>query len=408
MREHDAFLAMYCNSASAVDEWMQTYYRRPKPEFLPAAIIEGRNTGVMLPSSSFSMAVFMSRLFKASFRKEEDRRKLVLQSLLAASNGENIDLDMLETLLRSLYLADDPLCDLILQQQLKSMKELNHDASDAGLLAASLTPPVDGSRPHFSTWPIPVINLQGFESHIMSLAAQYGAVAMGSQYGRGSLYLLRHMQAAAQQSAADPKRFRSHTAPALASLVTCQLVDAYWAGFYSTGDPVYVDKVLDVATQYVDFFEEFGDAWVTQYRQPPPPPPSQPSGGLAAKAVDYDGVPPDIADDPLATMRFETSRYALWTFLINASTHTAVCDAFKRHTGRVADSLSVLDSTSVEARMTVFGRKRLRLLELLMPQVAQLATQAGQSGIGSGTWPTSYGQGAGPATANPAWAGAAT
>ena len=60
-----------------------------------------------------------------------------------------------------------------------------------------------------------------------------------------------------------------------------------------------------------------------------------------ARALDDDArfqaLPEEFEDDPLGAMRFETSRYALWTLLVNATTHVAVGEIFAKQLQALLD-----------------------------------------------------------------------
>lgn len=331
-------------------------------------------------------------------------QRAVLQCIFAANARPNDDLrressaaGVMDTILRSLYLAGN--ADKLLTSHvdaycaaLQAAPDFSGcDKNEATALAESLRPPSSDqdteARIPFLEWPIPAVNLERFESHVGSLLpTRHGrsretdgqAVLPCNMYGRGSRFQFQQMRAAALQLREDPARFRSATAPALATVVTCSMVDAYWAGLYASCDSAFVERVLDVGTLYVPFFEEFGDEWVARY---------DPGAGPDAP---FSGVPPSLRESPLEAMRFEASRYALWSLLVNASTHTVVAGMFRKHADSVTQAAGAAQALSGGPRMTAFGRQRLRLLELLAPAMEQMSARAEAHGIGSGHYPPSF------------------
>jgi hypothetical protein len=261
-------------------------------------------------------------------------------------------------------------------------------AFDAALVA-SLAPPSRGRQvPPLTSWPLPTVSFAAFEASLGAWANGHGG---GDGAGdipllaRGSRYLLAALRSVARRGV------DGHNAtvgvPELASLATQSLVDALWATFFATGDPAAVERVLDAGTGYAEFLEEHGDAWVTKFRSGS----VGGEGGGDAAPRDFTGVPPSLEDDPLASMRFSASRYALWSLLVNASTHTAVGDAVARHHDAVAE----LAAEGGREGMTAFGLRRLELLDALAPSLGALAEHAAAHGIGSGAWPESYQRGRG-------------
>jgi hypothetical protein len=174
--------------------------------------------------------------------------------------------------------------------------------------------------------------------------------------------------------------------PHLATVVTRALVDGYWSYFYATGDPVAISKVLDVGTPYTAFVEEYGDAPVVHYK---PLPRGADGSGSSDDPVFRDWAA-DFEDDPYSLMRFDTSRYALWTLVMNAATHTHVGESFLRQADQLHDHVALLDPVTRLETMTAFGEQRLQLIKLLAPAVHEMHQRALMDGIGSGQWPASY------------------
>ena len=245
-------------------------------------------------------------------------------------------------------------------------------------LAASLLPPPGAhNRTSFLRWPIPTLNLSAFEAHLRSEPfALYGATR--------HLFARTHaMHALAQRGTRNSEPNAATTArhtfvvlsPRLAQDVTVSMVEAMWAHFYATGDARAVSRVVDVGVAYGEFLDEFGDAPVTAFN-----------------GLDDDMSPPPeaIADDPYARMRFNASRFALWSLLWHASRHTAVGDAFASSYASLNDKAALLDPMDTGEVLTAFGRSRLELMRVLLPSMTECAASAWSGGIGSGTWPPAY------------------
>lgn len=413
-RQHELFLAVYrgdTHEHNPVEEWMQTYYRRPRPDLLAGALVEAarRDGGAALTgAAAFPTAVFLSHVFDERARRGDGAlQAAVLQAVFAVGSQEatgppahaDAVSEQLDTLLRGLLLAGTPACDAALEKHLPAYRATlqRHAAGSNGdgaslhaALVASLTPPppVAEAVPVHLGWSLPAVSLPVFAALLRAAPPSATGGVPAPPYGRASRFLLQQLAAGAALAASDTRTFDARTAPALACVVTTSLVDAAWARFHATGDPAAVVRVLDVATLFVPFLEELGDdaeRWVTHYRAGRP-------AADAAAGVDYSSVPAALADDPLAVMRFEASRHALWSLLVHARWHTAVGAAFNAHAADVARAVGGMDALSQTTRVTQFGRHRIALLERLLPTVAELHAAAGDDGIGSGVWPASFRQ----------------
>jgi hypothetical protein len=154
------------------------------------------------------------------------------------------------------------------------------------------------------------------------------------------------------------------------------MVDAYWGVFYATGEGGAVERVMDVATGYWEFVEEFGLGPALQYTTTP--------------------LPPDLQDTPYVAMRFQASRHALWSLLWHAQRHTAVGDHYTSSLKQLNDravlsSLGEGEGEEGEGQgITRFGRDRLDLLLHIKPTMQALSALAWEQGVGSGKWPTTY------------------
>jgi hypothetical protein len=175
--------------------------------------------------------------------------------------------------------------------------------------------------------------------------------------------------------------------PDVASVVSRCMVDAYWAVFYSTGDGRAISRVVDAAVPYVEFAEEYGDRWVAHFGKETLADPNTGREGPNR----FNGVPEEFEDDPLNRMKFEVSRYALWSLLTNARTHTVVSEVFMKEFGLLSDRYAMSDPQAREDEWTPFFRDRLDLMSLVQPSVAAMGAEAGRlGGIGSGEWPATY------------------
>jgi hypothetical protein len=159
--------------------------------------------------------------------------------------------------------------------------------------------------------------------------------------------------------------------PRLAQDVTLALVDALWAHFYATGSAAAVLRVLDVATLFLEFLDDGGERLL-----------------VPAASGELPPVPADVAEDPLALMRFVPSRHALASLLRHTATHVSVGDIALAQLEELEARVTLVDPAGDgEALLTAFGAKRLRLLRRMRSTLAQLARHAVAEGVGSGRWP---------------------
>lgn len=376
---------------AVLSAWVQSYYRRPRPDLLvPALSFAGGVPGSWTGAAAFGGAVFLGTVARAAAPSAAEVTALVeaassaAAARVAAGGDFNRCAEQLDTLLRGLRLAGGEGRDALLARVSAAWRDdvLAHPGanSDAGgaaepladllALADSLAPPAaDGGGGARAVgdpllWPVPALDLPAFERHI--------AAEPLSPYG-ATRYLLLHTRAGHALAAAPSRRAAwAEFAPALAATVTAALVDGYWSRFYATGDPATLVRVLDVGALYLPFADEYGDAPLLLAA-----PPGAPPGAWVA----------DLADDALAAMRFEAGRYALWTLLANAQVHTQVGGWFLRQAGDAADAAALLDPFSRAAELSHADEQRLLLQRLLAPAIRNAYAHAQHDGIGSGLWP---------------------
>lgn len=402
-RQLEQFRAVYGHSGSdvqALQEWMQTYYRRPRPDLLLGAWAVAAGTpGALTSDAAFPGAVFLShvlRNFQHPKVLSNTIEALTLASSVCEPDGLVLNLrsaDLMETLFRAMYLAQHPVFDAALESMSSRWVQSIKGGGDSGTeddpelanLAKSLFPPSgERVRVPLLEWPIPALGLSVFELHVTRSPFPVYAV---------SRYLFSGTHAAYTLAKQGDRMRLALLLPALATVVTCSMTDALWAEFYATGNPKAVLRVLDIGTPYMDFVEEYGVEPVTGYNK------EAASRGVRAAVTLTSGwgaatlgLPEEFLHDPYNRMRFETSRYALWTLLVNASTHTVVGDTLLRHTAATQDRVAMFGplGANEEGVMTAHGKMQLALLKALLPSFASLRTHAENAGIGSGQWPTSY------------------
>ena len=431
------FSAVYAGTQGPpLEEWMQSFYRRPRPDLLVGGFLCALKTpGAWVGSGALPGSSFLGGLLRPLLRTTPDVELLfatLMRGAVEASGGEEVEgealpsgagvPEVMDTVLRGLaFSGTTPGAQFLaatssMYKQELAVRPLGRgetpgNRAAAVALATSLSPP--HPAPPLAEWAIPSLNLPAFEAHI--------AAQEFSHYGCGSRFLFAHTHAAWAVAATDKAAYRAG-APRLANLVTRGMVDAYWGAFYATGDPVWPLRVLDVGTPYAEFLDEFGDEWVSQYN----PSLSRDSSALAsaaraeavtagaagdeeraasasarADAAYYSGLPEALVDSadtsPLPLLRFDTSRYALWTLLLHAGTHTSVAQTFFRHASAVNDKLAKMDPVARSEDVTSFGNSRAVLLQALLPAMMQLGGPADQHGIGSGVWPAGFGPSGGDA-----------
>jgi hypothetical protein len=386
--KHSKFLQVYSPSehgSNPTVDFVQTYYRKPRPELLLGMLVEAfRTPGALCAQASFGSAVFLCNVLKTACKTTEDTASLlmVLRSTLVHSNGEDLNPSLqatssepMDTVLRALAMADQPHFDAILKDirdtWLASLSHMSLDAAEDAdtklviALATSILPPnYRQCRQPLMQWQIPCMNLDSFHKYVTTNEFNlYGA----TRY----LFSLTHATyALSQQRQIDG----AVMAPGVATHVTKCIVDGYWSQFYATGDAMAITRVLDVGTLYMPFLDEYGDAYVTEY---------------ATKI----SLPEEFTEDPLSAMKFECSRYALWTLLVNVGTHTAVGEIYMAQLAKIMNKITLMDPVSAELETTAFGKMRIELMKALFPTIQKLGNHASTHGIGSGTWPASYGEG---------------
>lgn len=434
--QRDTFGAVFADAAASggrppIQDWVQTYYRRPRLDLLFGAFAEGlRTRGAFTGRAAFPTAVFLSEVLRGVVTESHhvvalmehfigaiiELNKEVLGSAPSDDMSPAAALfgsEHLDTVLRGLYLADTPWADEYLASlvdgwkgQLEAQGRGGEGGGDDDLAAAvyalsqSLYPPSPprpaSPRPHILTWPLPSLNIDTFQKALAS--SPFCPYACTSRH----LFMHTHAAYTAAQAApggakaagsgargkAAPPRTGAKAAssfamlvPELATLLTVSLVDAYWSVFYATGNPAAVLRVLDAATPYMDFIEEYGDAGVRGYN---------PAKAAVVLGGDGSDLPEEFEDDPFGAMKWETSRYALWSLLSNTATHTVVGEIYFKHFSEVNDSIAILDPISRAEEVTAFGEARYGLLKLLLPGMQAAGRVAAAGGIGSGRWPASY------------------
>lgn len=420
--QHRDFKAMYGQAGTVavpLQDWLQTFYRRPRADLLLGAVFEAlRMPGAMAGPSSLPSAVFLSQLLKNHLHTAGEAAAFyatLLEALpryaqlVIARTGGN---EVLDAVLRAMFLADRPHFDAFLgkiseewqqalEEEWKEQERGGAAASSASpaeereesfqelqALAASILPP-EGSRHRLPLldWPIPSLNLPAFEKHLQaSPFSLYGCTR----------YFFELTHAAHLMAKRNRPGFVS-SVPELATEVTKAMVDSYWSLFYASGSPACIAKVLDACTPYADFWEEYGPLWFMEWdgravqgRESEERRREQEEKGLREADRDYSLLPEELQEDPYSAMRFESSRYALWTLLMNVGTHTRAAEAFVQQLAELNDKLAVMDPFTRAEQVTVFAEKRVQLMKALLPLVAQLGAHADQHGIGSGKWPASY------------------
>jgi hypothetical protein len=386
-------------------DWVHSFYRRPHPELLPAALLHAlRDQGgaplrglEALPTSAF----LASAVFRRCCATEADVVGVLgacAGAVAEALPGAGADAGAaaaaeaaLDTVLRAAWLAQLPACDAVLAEFAAGRAEAVRAAfagAEAGTppppggapreellaAAASLFPPAPlRRRAPLLQWPLPAADLAAFEAHAREEAFPlYGASALWGAR-------LRALRAAAGGGARG-RAAAALLAPPLAQAVSINMVEAYWAHFCATGDAAgVVRRVCDAAAGYGEFLDEFG---------------LEPAlGGAGGDVGAGAGVPPALRDDPLAALRFAASRFALSSLLAHAGRHTAVGDAFAAALAALNDEAVARDpltAAGVDGGLTAFGERRLRVMHAARPHMAELAAEAWATGVGSGAWPESY------------------
>ena len=370
---------------------MQTYYRKPRPDLLMGALVEGmRASASLLGPAALPSAVFLSHVLRAAVRTSDAAAGLLARCVSASGSASPpkaassaAGSEALDTLLRAMRLSGAPHLQTCVEaasrQWTRAVRDLSGDEEasrhqEHECLTRSLR---EGSGAPFLTWPVPALGVTAFQATIEGTEFPvWGATRHLFLRTHAFHVMARHQR----------PRFVA-TLPDLASLVTTSMLDGYWAHFYATGDALTaVTRVLDVATPYCDFVEEYGDVWVTHYA--PSLRDSDPS--RTAGGVDVSGAPPEFDDDPYNRMKFVTSRYALWSLLVHAATHTAVGDCFARLALSAHDRAALVSPLTRAGTITAFGERQLQLMQLIFPAVQDLRVRATESGIGSGQWPATY------------------
>jgi hypothetical protein len=386
-------------------DWMHSYYRRPHPELLPAALLHAlrdHGGGPLLGREALPTSAFLAA---AVFRRccvTEDDVAGVLGACAGAAAVAAADAPAaaavadaaLDTVLRAMWLAQLPACDALLARLAEDRGDAlraalpGSDADGAGggaarreellAAAASLFPPAPlRRRAPLLVWPLPAADLTAFEAHAREEPFPlYGASALwGSR--------LRALRSAGRGGGAPARAAAALLAPSLALSISTNMVEAYWAHFCATGDPAAVGRVCDAAAGYGEFLDEFGLAPVLAWRGD-----SERGGGGGGA-----DVPEALRDDPLAALRFSASRFALASLLAHAGRHTAVGDAFAAALAALNDEAVARDARTAagaDGGLTAFGERRLNVMLAVRPIVAEFAVEAWATGVGSGNWPPSY------------------
>ena len=390
------------DSTVRLSEWMQTYYRRPRPDLFRGALIEALQTpGAFAGPAALPAAVFLSYVLPRIAATPSELRATLQYCSDAAratagtvESGEWIHGEVLDTVLRAMYLAHSPLFDHHLehitavsahgvQDGLNDDDTMNAERrAELASVTKSLYPSreVAGRRAPVTAWPLPSLVLESFQA---TLAGDEFPIFGASRF------LFMHTHASYVMARRDSRKFVA-AVPELARIVTESIIDGLWARFYATGDALgTVVRILDAATPYADFYEEYGDQWVTKFKPPHVAAVSE-EVGVGAANDRYSGVPEEFDDDPYGAMRFATSRYAIWTLMVNASTHTVVGQAFARHLAVLDDRLSLMNPIDRETLVTAFGNKRVALMRVLAPAMEEMFAAADGGGIGSGVWPDRF------------------
>lgn len=397
-KQHELFVAAYGEKSvghSPLEAWMHTFYCKPHPELLPAVMLEiARTPGALTGPNALSFITFFSHLFVKFCQNSRDAEEVLemYYTALAVDLPEDYNKDplqsrpyapeQLDSLLRAFWLADKPHFDeMLLQSSKKWVDNVDHmritekRKEDLRIFAQSLAPPTtENARTHIVNWPIPCINLAAFEKALKeSPICMYGA----SHYWLSrtySLYVLNKYGRTRNETEDSIKNTADFSllSPRLATDITCAMVDAFWACYYATGDRLPIQRVMDVGTLYWEFQEEYGDKYVSE------------------RESSHRTPPEELMDDPYMLMKFECSRYALWTFLNHAGLHTGVSDAFGGMYSELNNKASMFDPLGNLGIMTAFGRRQLDLMHVLFPAMQRMSSLSWKSGIGSGKWPESY------------------
>lgn len=396
------FIAIYGgaegSASRALNEWTQTYYRRPRPDLLLGAWCAAATTpGAFTGPASFPASVFLARATASQLKNNVERIKGLADALAfvaAHSAGLNSppqasvhSAELMETFFRALYLVNSPSVDGVIERIVSDWVSEHTENRSAGIgdsadelaaAALSLFPPsAQRVRIPIVDWESPAASLSTFEAHVTR--SRFPIYA-------GSRYLFSGTHACYQLARKDPGRFTA-LLPHVATVTTNAFVDGLWSEFYATGGRRPVMRVLDVATPYMDFVEDYGVEWATQYKR------DAAAVSLTDGWGDLGGIPDEFATDPYARMRFETSRYALWTIFLNAATHAVVGDVLSKHTADAQNRAALYGPMGAEepsSGFSAFGRLQLKLLAAISPAIANLHQQADDTGIGSGQWPASY------------------
>ena len=395
-RQITEFRSMYGHSGSDVQalvEWMQTYYRRPRPDLLLGALaVAASIPGALTGEASFPAAVFLSHVVPRL--QDEAQAITAVQALtLAATVGSGPDdpatstrtAELMETMFRAMYFANLPAFDAALESAVSESagqtRRSGHDnAEELAVLAESVFPPGNERvRVPLLEWPIPAMSLSVFELHVTrSRFPVYAA----------SRYLFSGTHAAFLLGKRGDRMQLTVLLPHVAAVVTNSMIDGLWSCFYATGNPAPVLRVLDVGTAYVDFMEEYGFNPVNNYAKE-----TDARGGRPAVSIGVGWEKDSVChEDPYNRMRFETSRYALWTLCTNASSHSFVGEVLLTHAAKMEDQAAMhgpFGADEVDA-MTTHGRAQLRLLKMLRTTFTSLHLHATEYGVGSGQWPASY------------------
>jgi hypothetical protein len=377
-------------------DWVHSFYRRPHPELLPAALLHAvRDQGgaPLLGRGALPAAAFLaSAVFRRCCATEADVVGVLgacAGAVGAAAGGATAAADAaLDTVLRAAWLAELPACDAVLAELAEERAAAVRRAplppegapprEELLAAAASLFPPAPlRRRAPLLRWPLPAADLASFEAHAREEAFPLygGASALWGARLRALRGAARRGEGEEGGGGARGRAAAALLAPPLALAISTNMVEAYWAHFCATGDGAAVGRVCDAAAGYGEFLEEFGLDPVLE------------CGGAGAPP------PPALAEEPLAALRFSASRFALESLLAHAGRHTAVGDSFSRQLAALNDEAVARDAATAageDGALTVFGERRLRVMHAVRPLMAQFAAEAWATGVGSGQWPPSY------------------
>ncbi len=373
---HTRFLNIYGGGADTPTEaWMASYYRRPSPEYLPAALLEAMyHPEPWIGVRALPMATFIGGVIRIMVPTKASGEALLATIFTAAAittigSGASGPLkaraaftllhavphggEILDTLLRAFWLANVSHLDELLAGAAKDAAQsvavamskgtfssnadmsttTSPSASDLTALAFSLFPP-PGERNRASSilaWPFPAADIAAFTAHVKR--AKY-AIWGSSRYIFSITHAL-HVKTSLSSSSSSSSPSSSPLpslvnilAPGAAREINNNMITALWSYFYATGESrQVVSRVLDAAADYADYLDEFGSSPVTRVLEERNTTTRTKTNNTEWQ-TDTNCDPPELEDSPHDAMRFGASRFALVSLLWHARRHTAVADAF--------------------------------------------------------------------------------